>query len=57
MLNIDKLHNDITMGTSYYWKSTRYKVIVDKLNRVLVVDQYNGYTTGLHPNDLADVFC
>ena len=57
MLNIDKLHNDISTGTPYYWKSTRYKVIVDKLNRLLVVDQYNGYCTGLHPSDLEDVFC
>jgi len=57
MLNIDKLRNDVVTGALYYWKSTRYKVIVDKLNRLLVVDQYNGYTTGLQPSDLEDVFC
>lgn len=57
MLNIDQLNTVIDSGIQYFWKSTRYLVIKDKLGRLLVQDKYNGYCTGLQPSDLEDVFC
>ena len=57
MLNLDKLNTAIDNGVQYFWKSTRYLVIKDKLGRLLVQDKYNGYCTGLQPSDLESVFC
>jgi len=55
-MSLDEVKQAVRDGKLVNWHHRGYDVVLDSLDRFLVVCRDNGYTTHLHPDDAKDCY-